>query len=77
MRRGKHPFNGQRFVLNKNTGEIHDLDNEAAMCKIDEINSDHVYSCDSYTNALIAAAILCPNRNSNGCYYCLKEKDND
>lgn len=35
MRRSQTPFNGKRFLLNINTGEIHDLDNETAECKID------------------------------------------
>jgi hypothetical protein len=35
MRRSQTPFNGKRFLLNINTGEIHDLDNETAECKND------------------------------------------
>lgn len=75
MRRFKPPFNGKRFLLNTNTGEIHDLDNETDSCHIDEINLNHIRMDDSYMNCLIHAKILgCPN--SNGCFYCLKEKDN-
>lgn len=77
MRRHNPPFNSEQYVLNKNTGEIHDLDNEKDDCQIDKIKSDHVYTCKSYTQALIAAAMLCsPSIKGNGCYYCLKEKDN-
>ncbi len=74
MRRFNPPFNGKQFLLNKNTGEIHDLDNETVQCKLDAINPDHIYVGDSYMNCLIAARMYkCPN--SNGCYYCLREKD--
>lgn len=77
MRRHSSPYNGRRYVLNKNTGEIHDLDNETDTCKINEIKPDHVYNCDSYSDALIAAAFLASSGvKGNGCYYCLKEKDN-
>lgn len=38
MRRNHTPFNGKQFILNKNTGEIHDLDRETPDCHIDEIN---------------------------------------
>lgn len=70
MRRFNLPFNGNQFVLNKNTGEIHDLDNETPDCKIDEIKPEHVLNCSDYQNALIRAhAFHCPN--PNGCYHCL------
>ena len=42
MRRSQTPFNGKRFLLNINTGEIHDLDNETAECKIDKIKPEHI-----------------------------------
>ena len=35
MRRTDHPFNGKPFILNKSTGEIHDLDRESPLCCID------------------------------------------
>lgn len=76
MRRPYSPFNGNQFILNTNTGEIHDLDNEKQSCKIDDINPEHIYSGNSYMNVLIGAALLCPHKKSNGCYYCLKDKDN-
>ena len=75
MRRPHSPFNGKRFLLNTNTGEIHDLDNETDQCQIDSINPEHIYMGDSYMNCVIASKMFkCPN--SNGCYYCLREKDN-
>lgn len=75
MRRYHAPFNGKQFLLNKNTGEIHDLDNETAHCHIDDIKHEHVWMDVSYMNCRIAAIMLhCPN--SNGCHYCLRSKDN-
>lgn len=75
MRRFQPPFNGKRFLLNTNTGEIHDLDRETDCCHIGDINPDHIYTCDSYMNCLIAAQIR-RSPKANGCFYCLKEKDN-
>lgn len=76
MRRYKTPFNGNRYVLNKSTGEIHDLDNETANCQIDEIKPEHVMNVIDYENAWIrAVALKCPV--PNGCHYCMPSKDNE
>ncbi len=76
MRRYNSPFNGNRYVLNKETGEIHDLDNETDSCHIDEMNPNNVVNCISYEDALIRAiAFKCPN--PNGCYYCLPEHNQE
>ena len=72
MRRYNSPFNGNRYVLNKATGEIHDLDNETPQCQIDEINHQNVLNCVSYEDAALRAAFL----SINGCYYCNTSKDN-
>lgn len=75
MRRSYSPFNGKRFLLNKNTGEIHDLDNETDQCKIDAINPEHIYMGVTYMNCLIYAQMYhCTS--PNGCLYCQPEKDN-
>lgn len=42
MRRYRSPFNGKRYIGNKNTMEVHDLDNEKAACQIDEIKTEHI-----------------------------------
>lgn len=74
MRRYNPPFDGKRFLLNKNTGEIHDLDKEDSNCRIDEIKEHHIYMGDSYMNCLIHAKLeRCPV--PNGCFYCQPEKD--
>ena len=75
MRRYESPFNGNRYVLNRATGEIHDLDNETGYCQINEIIPENVLNCASYEDAQLRAAFLSP-RKGNGCYYCLRPKDN-
>lgn len=72
MRRYKTPFNGNRYVLNRNTGEIHDLDNETANCRIDEIKPEHIMNCISLEDAQIRRAFM--GLPCDGCYYCLPEK---
>lgn len=75
MLRYDPPFNGKRYLLNKNTGEIHDLENETDLCRIDDIRPEHIYTDTSYMNCLIRATVKgCPK--PNGCFYCLPEKDN-
>lgn len=46
MRRQRSPFNGKRYVLNKNTSVCHDLNNEDRNCQIDEIKLEHLYCSD-------------------------------
>ncbi len=74
MRRYNPPFNGKRYVLNRNTHEVHDLDREIFLCRIDEIKSDHVYQCDSYSEAQ-TYSIMLDQRSCNGCAYCMPEKN--
>lgn len=72
MRRFNPPFNGKRFLLNKNTGEIHDLDKETDAYHINDIVPDHIYMGDSYMGYLIYAQMNhCPPPNS--CFYCQLE----
>lgn len=73
MRRYNPPFNGKRFVLNKNTGEIHDLDNETNLCHIGDIKAEHILNCDTYEDAAIHGIFF--NLSPNGCHYCLPSKD--
>lgn len=74
MRRYNYPYNGKRYVLNKNTFEVHDLDRETNYCRINEIKSDHVYNCDSYIEAEMFARMYF-QRTCNGCAYCMPEKN--
>jgi hypothetical protein len=74
MRRFQSPFNGKRFLLNINTGEIHDLDNETAECQIDKIKPEHIRMDNSYMSCLIYSKMM-NYPNGNGCYYCLRDKD--
>lgn len=74
MRRFNPQFNGHRFLLNKNTGEIHDLDRETEYCHINGIRPDHIYMGDSYMSCLLYTQMNhCPS--PNGCFYCQPEKD--
>lgn len=74
MRRYNPPFNGNRYIVNTSTGEIHDLDNENVNCQIDEIKPENIKSFPTLENAKIGAIFLC-SWKANGCYYCLKELD--
>ena len=76
MRRYNSPFNGNRYVLNKATGEIHDLDYETPQCQIDKINPDNVLNCASYEDAVLRATFLSLDGGANGCHYCNPSKDN-
>lgn len=75
MRRYMQPYNGKRYVLNKNTLEVHDLDRETTLCKINEIKSEHVYNCDSYEEAQ-SYSIMILQASCNGCAHCMPEKNN-
>lgn len=71
MRRYHEPFNGSRYVLNLNTGEIHDLDNESELCRIDDIKPEHIINLDSFEQLQIERAFT--GVHNDGCYYCLPQ----
>lgn len=73
MKRQGYPYLGKRYLLNINTYELHDLDNEKIGCRIDEIKKDHIEMYDSLLQVQIKLAIL--NKKLNGCYYCMKSLD--
>lgn len=75
MRRHNSPFNGNRYILNKSTGEIHDLDCETPQCQIDEMNPTNIINCMSYEDACVRAGFMGMCR-VNGCHYCNPSKDN-
>lgn len=76
MIRYNPPFNGKRYILNKNTCEVHDLDREQINCRINEISKEHIYGCDSYSDAQMYC-IMVLQRECNGCAYCMPEKNAD
>lgn len=41
-RRYRSPFNGNRYIGNTNTNEVHDLDKEESSCQINRIKDSHV-----------------------------------
>lgn len=64
-RRYRPPFNGNRFIGNTNTNEVHDLVNEKMNCSINEIKSHHVkkFSPDTHQQA--------KNEGFDNCYWCI------
>ena len=58
MRRNEPPYSGRQFILNKATGEIHDLEWEMPECRISEIRPDDIFSCDTYAEAVLFASVL-------------------
>lgn len=76
MRRYQLPYNGKRYLLNTNTGEIHDLDKETENCRINAIKPEHIYMTDDYDRAQAHAVLLDNISNPNGCHYCNPSKDN-
>ena len=75
MRRYTPPFNGKRYVLNRNTHEVHDLDRETSSCRINEIKTEHIRNCDTYEDAQMTSVVL-DSCDCNGCAYCIPEKNN-
>lgn len=76
MQRDYPPFNTNRFILNKETGEIHDLNNEKPQCNIDSMNPHNVLGFDRFDHAQIHAVLVEHLPNPNGCHYCFPSKDN-
>jgi hypothetical protein len=65
MRRYGWPFNGKRYIGNKNTNEVHDLDNEKTECRINEIKTDHVVTFNPDTHA------EAKRLGFDNCYWCI------
>lgn len=68
MRRYGPPYNGKRYLINKKTGEMHDLERETNQCQIDEIKEEHIVMCDTEMDGLIYQTMLFGKKE--GCYYC-------
>lgn len=75
MIRNNPPFNGNRYILNTNTGEIHDLYNESTNCHIDSIKPEHIYTTDNYDDAIVHAVMVEKIPNPNGCFHCIPSRD--
>ena len=73
MRRTNAPYNGKQFILNKSTGEIHDLNRESPLCCIDKIDPDHIFACDTYAEAVLFSSVIGITRN--GCQHCMPERN--
>lgn len=65
-RRNRGNMNGERYLGNTNTKEVHDLDYENTNCQIDEIiKAGH----DKPFNSLHDAY----KQGYNNCYWCIEE----
>lgn len=71
MRRANYPYNNKRYLWNKNTNELHDLDNEKLECRINEIKTDHIKMFDYISDA--KTYITSQGYKFNGCYWCLRD----
>lgn len=68
MRRYTKPYNGKRYLLNKNTNELHDLEKECDQCQIDEIKVEHIVMCETEMDGILYQTMVM--RKVNGCYWC-------
>lgn len=75
MRRYGYPFLGKQYLLNKNTNELHDLDNEHQFCEINKINAEHILMFEKLDDGLAYQKRIFGK--SNGCYWCLRPHHND
>ena len=66
-----HPFNGRRYLLDKGTITLHDLDNERLACHIGEIRRRLVEMFDTREDAFRRQEELFKVRN--GCAHCMPE----
>lgn len=73
MRRTYPPYNGKKYLLNMQTNELHDLDNETSNCQIDKISKTHVHMFDTLQEAQIYLTFA--GKQLNGCYWFLHAKD--
>ena len=71
MRRQGYPYNGKRYLLNTNSNELHDLDNESSLCQIDQILYEHIKMFDYLEDGLSYQREK--TGKQNGCYWCLKQ----
>lgn len=67
MIRYEEPFDGKRFLANKRSKEIHDLENSSSMCNIDNISEKNILMIESENEVVD----LCHSEGYNGCYWCL------
>jgi len=58
----------KKYLINKNTKEIHDLNNKKRGCKINEIKDIHKIYTDNIN--------IYVKKGYNGCKWCLPDKNN-
>ncbi|SUB74422.1 hypothetical protein [Peptoniphilus indolicus] len=63
----------KNFLLNINTGEIHNLSKQTPQCQINEIKNYELF--DTYEECMIEAIFKYEISKPNGCHYCLPALD--
>lgn len=66
MLRYNLPYDGMRYIVDKDTKLIHDLDNESSLCYIDNISEENIIMLESEEDV----QILCETENYRGCHWC-------
>ena len=68
---------GYYYLVNKNTGEVHDLKNNKPRCGIDKMSSKNkkFLSTSEYTELMANGKFN--NKTVNGCRYCNPNADSD
>lgn len=74
MRQYGPPYLKGKFLLNTNTGEIHDLSKEKEGCKIQSMSPEHAQFFENLDRAF-QYGHLYTDKVCNGCAHCLSEYD--
>ncbi len=68
---------GYNYLLNKNTGEVHDLRNLKSRCGIDKMsNKNKKFLNESEYNDLMKIGKF-EKKSINGCRFCMEKLDSD
>jgi hypothetical protein len=67
-------FFGFDYLLNTNTGEVHDLNNIKPKCGLDRMSHINKFYLTEKTYSLLKKS---DDKDINGCRHCLPEDDTD
>lgn len=73
MLRYNLPYDGMRYIGDKDSKLIHDLDNESSLCYINNISEEKIIMLESEDDV----QILCETENYRGCHWCNSRFDAD
>lgn len=73
MLRYQSPYYGMRYLADKSTMIIHDLEDESSMCNINDIDEENIIMLDSEEDV----SELIDSEDFNGCYWCNKQFYNE